>query len=76
MRYDLTFAAHDDITSKTNRFVNENDFTGFHAIVGVARMTTSCSLRKLMQDKIANVVPESKNIIFIDTTPRPLARTA
>jgi hypothetical protein len=72
MRYDLTFAAHDDITSKTNRFVNEDDFTGFHAIVGVAKDDNEAVLlRKLMQDKIANVVPESKNIIFIDTTPTP-----
>lgn len=72
MRYELTFATHDDITSKTNRFVNENDFTGFHAIVGVAKDDNEAVLlRKLMQDKIATVVPESKNIIFIDTTPTP-----
>ena len=25
----------------------------------------------MMQDKIVNVVPENKNIIFIDTTPTP-----
>lgn len=72
MRYDLTFAAHDDITSKTNRFINEDAFTGFHAIVGVAKDDNEAVLlRKLMQDKIANAVPEGKNIIFIDTTPTP-----
>ena len=37
MRYDLTFAAYDDITLKTNRLINEEGSTGFHAIVGVAK---------------------------------------
>ncbi|MEW5953815.1 MAG: hypothetical protein AB1815_08800 [Bacillota bacterium] len=72
MRYDLTFAVHDDITSKTNRFVNEEGASGFHAIVGVAKDDNEAVLlRKLMQDKIKNVVPDGKNIIFIDTTPTP-----
>jgi hypothetical protein len=63
---------HDDITSKTNRFVNEVGFTGFHAIIGVAKDDNEAVLlRKLMQDKIASVVPDGKNIIFIDTTPTP-----
>jgi len=72
MRYDLTFAAYDDITLKTNRLINEEDSTGFHAIVGVAKDDNEAILlRKMMQDKIVNVVPENKNIIFIDTTPTP-----
>jgi hypothetical protein len=72
MRYDLTLAAHDDITSKTNRFINEDGFTGFHAIIGVAKDDNEAVLlRKLIQDKIATVVPDSKNIIYIDTTPTP-----
>ncbi len=72
MRYDLTFATHDDITSKTNRFVNEEGFNGFHAIIGVAKDDNEAVLlRKLMQDKIANVIPDGKNIIYIDTTPTP-----
>jgi hypothetical protein len=75
MRYDLTFAVHDDITSKTNRFVNEEGASGFHAIVGVAKDDNEAVLlRKLMQDKIKNVVPDSKNIIFIDTTPTPFGK--
>jgi len=70
MRYDLTFAAHDDITTKTNRFINEENSNGFHAIVGVAKDDNEAVLlRKLIQDKIKNVVPDSKNIVFIDTTP-------
>jgi hypothetical protein len=72
MRYDLTFAAYDDITLKTNRLINEEGSTGFHAIVGVAKDDNEAILlRKMMQDKIVNVVPENKNIIFIDTTPTP-----
>jgi hypothetical protein len=72
MRYDLTFAAHDDITSKTNRFINENGSNAFHAIVGVAKDDNEAVLlRKFIQDKIKNVVPDGKNIIFIDTTPTP-----
>lgn len=72
MRYDITFAAHDDITSKTNRFVNEEGLGGFHAIIGVAKdENEAVLLRKLMQDKIKNVVPDNKNIVFIDTTPTP-----
>ncbi|MDI9393664.1 MAG: hypothetical protein QM449_10520 [Synergistota bacterium] len=72
MRYDLTFASHDDITTKTNRFVNEEGFTGFHAIIGLAKdENEAVLLRKMIQDKITNVVPESKNIVFIDTTPTP-----
>jgi hypothetical protein len=72
MRYDLTFVAYDDITLKTNRLINEEDSTGFHAIVGVAKDDNEAILlRKMMQDKIVNVVPENKNIIFIDTTPTP-----
>lgn len=72
MRYDLTFAAHDDITTKTNRFVNENGSNAFHAIICVAKDDSEAVLlRKLIQDKIKNVVPDGKNIIFIDTTPTP-----
>jgi len=72
IRYDLTFAAHDDITTKTNRFVNEGGSNTFHAIIGVAKDDNEAALiRKLMQDKIRNVVPDDKNIIFIDTTPTP-----
>ena len=72
MRYDFTFAAHDDITAKTNRFINEPASTGIHAIVGVAKDDNEAVLiRKLMQDKIKNVVPDDKNVIFIDTTPTP-----
>jgi len=72
MRYDLTFAAYYDITSKTNHFVNENGSNAFHAIIGVAKDDNEAVvLRKLMQEKIKNVVPEGKNIIFIDTTPTP-----
>lgn len=72
MRYDITFATHDDITSKTNRFVNEDGLGGFHAIIGIAKdENEAVLLRKLMQDKIKNVVPDGKNIIFIDTTPTP-----
>jgi len=72
MRCDLIFAAYDDITMKTNRLVSEEGSTSFHAIVGVAKDDNEAVLiRKLMQEKIANVVPENKNIIFIDTTPTP-----
>ena len=72
MRYDLTFAAHDDITTKTNRFINETSLIGFHAIVGVAKDDNEAVLlRKLMQDKIRNVIPDGRNIVFIDTTPTP-----
>jgi len=72
LRYDLTFAAHDDITSKTNRFVNEEGSNAFRAIVGVAKDDNEAVLiRKLMQDKIKHIVPADKNIIFIDTTPTP-----
>lgn len=72
MRYDLIFAAHDDITTKTNRFINEDTSTGFHAIIGVAKDDNEAVLlRKLIQDKIKNVVPDEKDIIFIDTTPTP-----
>ncbi|GHV54659.1 hypothetical protein FACS1894206_07920 [Deltaproteobacteria bacterium] len=72
MRYDLTFAAEDDINSKTNRFVNEVGYSGIHAIVGVAKDDNEAVLlRKLMQDKIVNVIPDDKNIIYIDTTPTP-----
>jgi len=72
LRYDLTFAAHDDITSKTNRLVNEGTSNVFRAIVGVAKDDNEAVLiRKLMQDKIKNVVPDGSNIIFIDTTPTP-----
>lgn len=70
MRYNLTFAAYDDITIKTNRLANENDFTDFHAIVGVAKDEAEAAmLRKLMQEKIKNDDLADKNIIFIDTTP-------
>lgn len=70
MRYDLTFATHDDITTKTNRFIHEGNFNGFHAIIGVAKDDNEAVLlRKLIQDKIKNVVPYNKNIVFIDTTP-------
>ena len=72
LRYDLTFASYDDITSKTNRFVNEEGACTFHAIVGVAKDDNEAVLlRKRMQDKIKNIVPDGKNIIFIDTTPTP-----
>lgn len=72
MRYDLTFAVYDDITAKTNRLINEDNSNGFHMIIGVAKNDNeSVLLRKLIQDKIKNVVPDSKNIIFIDTTPNP-----
>ena len=72
MRYDLTFVAHDDITAKTNRFINEPSSIGFHAIVGVAKDDNEAVLlRKLMQDKIRNVIPDGRSIIFIDTTPTP-----
>lgn len=73
LRYDLTFAVHEDITSKTNRYVNEEGTSNFHAIVGVAKDDNEAVLiRKLMQDKIRNVVPDNRNIVFIDTTPTPL----
>ena len=72
MRYDLTFAVHEDITSKTNRYVNEDESSAFHAIVGVAKDDNEAvHIRKLMQDKIRNVVPDNRNIVFIDTTPTP-----
>ncbi len=72
MRYNLTFTTCDDITIKTNRLINNDGFTGFHAIIGVAKDDNEAALlRKLMQDKIKNIVPDNKNIIFIDTTPTP-----
>jgi hypothetical protein len=71
MRYDLTFAAYDDITSKTNRFINEEG-ASCHAIIGIAKDDNEAVvLRKLMQEKIADGIPDGKNIIFIDTTPTP-----
>ena len=74
MRFDITFAAHDDITNKTNRFINEESSSRFHAIVGVAKDDNEAVLlRKLMQDKISSVIPENKNIIYIDTTPTPFS---
>lgn len=73
MRYELIFASHDDITSKTNRLINESGSNAFYAIVGVAKDDNEAVLlRKLMQDKIKNAVPAEKNIIFVDTTPTPL----
>jgi len=72
LRYDLTFADHLDFTSKTNRFINEENSNAFHAIVGISKDDNEAVLiRKLIQDKIKNVVPDGKNIIFIDTTPTP-----
>lgn len=72
MRYNLTFATHDDITIKTNRLVNKGDLNGFHAIIGIAKDDNEAVLiRKLIQDKIVNVIPGDKNIIYIDTTPTP-----
>jgi hypothetical protein len=72
MRFDLTFAAYDDITSKTKRFINEEGYSSIHAIVGVAKDDNEAVLlRKWMQDKIVNAIPDGKNIIYIDTTPTP-----
>jgi len=72
LRYELTFATHDDITSKTNRTVNIDSSNTFYAIIGVAKDDNEAILlRKLMQDKIKNVVPEGRNMMFIDTTPTP-----
>ena len=72
LRYDLTYATHDDITTKTNRFINEEGLNRFHAIIGVAKDDNEATLlRKLMQEKIRNVIPENKNIVYIDTTPTP-----
>jgi hypothetical protein len=72
MRYHLTFAAHDDITSITNRFINEEGFAGFHAIIGVAKDDNEAVLlRRLMKEKITSVIPDGRHIIYIDTTPTP-----
>lgn len=72
MRFDLTFVTHDDITSKTNRLIMEEDFSRFHAIVGVAKDDNEAVLlRKHIQEKIRNDIPDDKNIVFIDTTPTP-----
>ena len=74
MRYgnNLTFAAYDDITSKTNRLINDDASNAFHAIVGIAKDDNEAVLvHKLMKDKIKNIVPDGRNIVFIDTTPTP-----
>ncbi|HOF23151.1 MAG TPA: hypothetical protein PLU70_00925 [Thermotogota bacterium] len=65
-------AAYDDITQETNKLVNKDGSSGFHAIVGLAKDEKEAALlRSSMKEKISKVVPEGKNIVFIDTTPTP-----
>jgi len=72
MRYCPILVTNEDISIKTNRIINEKHSTYFHAIIGVAKDDNEAVLlRKLMQDKIKNVVPDDRNIIYIDTTPTP-----
>lgn len=69
MRYNLTFAAYDDITQKTNRLINGEETSDFQAIVCLAKDDTEAVLlRKTMRNKIVDI-PENKNIVYIDTTP-------
>ena len=75
LRYNLSFADYSDIAPKTNKLVNEENSDAFHAIVGIAKNDNEALLlRKLMQEKIKNDIPEVKNIIYIDTTPTPFGQ--